>query len=230
MEKIKCSTPDFAKESAKKLLALFPECEGQKGEVSANHNHVLWYCKNCPRFLLWLSDDSPCGGAVERRGRRLAGNEVLFVGVEAARSASAPYQNAPQAACLDAKAKMTTDFFIEIAKLKPGDESVVGLCERANYHVCDGALGHLAGTFALDMVVPDSVGEREIVFTENWRKVYSNLKKKVAFACLVAEKGGRKLHIRERRDDEPAFAAYKLCWIAIWRLCTALTRNESTSK
>jgi len=33
MEKIKCSTPDFAKENAKKLLALFPECEGQKGEV-----------------------------------------------------------------------------------------------------------------------------------------------------------------------------------------------------
>lgn len=33
MEKIKCSTPDFAKENAKKLLALFPECEGQKGEM-----------------------------------------------------------------------------------------------------------------------------------------------------------------------------------------------------
>ena len=137
MEKIKCSTPDFAKESAKKLLALFPECEGQKGEVSANHNHVLWYCKNCPRFLLWLSDDSPCGGAVKRRGRRLAGNEVLFVGVEAARSASAPYQNAPLAACLDVKAKMTTEFFIEIAKLKPGiaffrDDAFVDDSARTN--------------------------------------------------------------------------------------------------
>ena len=33
MEKIKCSTPDFAEENAKKLLALFPECENQKGEV-----------------------------------------------------------------------------------------------------------------------------------------------------------------------------------------------------
>ncbi len=33
IEHIKCSTPDFAKENAKKLLALFPECEGQKGEV-----------------------------------------------------------------------------------------------------------------------------------------------------------------------------------------------------
>ena len=33
LEKVKCSTPDFAKENAKKLLALFPECEGAKGEV-----------------------------------------------------------------------------------------------------------------------------------------------------------------------------------------------------
>ena len=37
----------------------------------------------------------------------------------AARSASAPYQNAPLAACLDTKAKMTTEFFLEVAKLKP---------------------------------------------------------------------------------------------------------------
>ena len=33
LEKVKCSTPDLAVENAKKLLALFPECEGQKGEV-----------------------------------------------------------------------------------------------------------------------------------------------------------------------------------------------------
>lgn len=33
LEKVKCSTPDFAAENAKKLLALFPECEGQKGEI-----------------------------------------------------------------------------------------------------------------------------------------------------------------------------------------------------
>lgn len=32
IERLKCSTPDFAKENAKKLLALFPECEGLKGE------------------------------------------------------------------------------------------------------------------------------------------------------------------------------------------------------
>ena len=33
LEKVKCSTPDLAVENAKKLLALFPECEGQRGEV-----------------------------------------------------------------------------------------------------------------------------------------------------------------------------------------------------
>ena len=33
IEHLKCLTPDFAVENAKKLLALFPECEGQKGVV-----------------------------------------------------------------------------------------------------------------------------------------------------------------------------------------------------
>lgn len=33
IEKIKCSTPDFAKENVAKLLALFPECAGEQGEV-----------------------------------------------------------------------------------------------------------------------------------------------------------------------------------------------------
>lgn len=33
IEKIKCSTPDFAQENAAKLLALFPECAGERGEV-----------------------------------------------------------------------------------------------------------------------------------------------------------------------------------------------------
>ena len=36
-------------------------------------------------------------------------------------------------------------------------------------------------------------------------KVYSDFKKKISFACLVAEKGGRKLHVRKRRDNEPTF-------------------------
>ena len=50
--------------------------------------------------------------------------------------------------------------------------------------------------------------KRKVVLAESRRKVYSNLKKKVAFACLVAEKGGLKLHVRERRDDEPAFGIF----------------------
>ena len=49
----------------------------------------------------------------------VGGNEVLFVGVADAQE-SAPPTEAPLLACPDAKAKMTTDFFIEIAKLKPG--------------------------------------------------------------------------------------------------------------
>lgn len=32
-EKVKCSTPDFAEENVAKLLKLFPEVEGEKGEV-----------------------------------------------------------------------------------------------------------------------------------------------------------------------------------------------------
>ena len=42
----------------------------------------------------------------------VAGNEVFFVGGTGT--------GAPLVACLDAKAKMTTEFFLEIAKLKPG--------------------------------------------------------------------------------------------------------------
>ena len=49
---------------------------------------------------------------------KVAGNEVLFVGCDG--EGAAATSGAPLAACLDAKAKMTTDFFIEIAKLKPG--------------------------------------------------------------------------------------------------------------
>ena len=33
IEKVNCSTPDFAKENVAKLLALFPECAGEQGEV-----------------------------------------------------------------------------------------------------------------------------------------------------------------------------------------------------
>ena len=33
LEHIKCCTPDFAKENVAKLLALFPECAGERDEV-----------------------------------------------------------------------------------------------------------------------------------------------------------------------------------------------------
>lgn len=51
---------------------------------------------------------------------KVAGNDVFFVGAERRVGDSAPCRNAPLVACLDHAAKMTTDFFIEIAKLKPG--------------------------------------------------------------------------------------------------------------
>ena len=54
----------------------------------------------------------------------------------AAKMAAFPV-SAPLAACLDAKAKMTTEFFIEIAKLKPGiaffrDDAFVDDSARTN--------------------------------------------------------------------------------------------------
>lgn len=67
--------------------------------------------------------------------RKVAGNEVLFVGCDG--EGAAATSGAPLAACLDAKAKMTTDFFIEIAKLKPGiaffrDDAFVDDSARTN--------------------------------------------------------------------------------------------------
>ena len=80
-------------------------------------------------------------------------NKVFFVGCElegvasadatgrvppvAGRPESAPYQNAPLVACLDPAAKMNTEFFIEIAKLKPGiaffrDDAFVDDSARTN--------------------------------------------------------------------------------------------------
>ena len=86
-------------------------------------------------FQMLLETHIPLSESIVKA--KVAGNEVFFVGVEAARSASAPYQNAPLAACLDAKAKMTTEFFIEIAKLKPGiaffrDDAFVDDSARTN--------------------------------------------------------------------------------------------------
>jgi adenine-specific DNA-methyltransferase len=67
--------------------------------------------------------------------RKVAGNEVLFVGCDGEDDAAT--SGAPLAACLDAKAKMATEFFIEIAKLKPGiaffrDDAFVDDSARAN--------------------------------------------------------------------------------------------------
>lgn len=50
---------------------------------------------------------------------KVAGNDVFFVGA-AADAQDAQPQGAPLVACLDHGAKMNTEFFIEIAKLKPG--------------------------------------------------------------------------------------------------------------
>ncbi|MDY3228800.1 MAG: DNA methyltransferase [Kiritimatiellia bacterium] len=51
---------------------------------------------------------------------QVAGNEVFFVGVPADAQDKDALSGAPLAACLDQNAKMTTEFFIEVAKLKPG--------------------------------------------------------------------------------------------------------------
>ena len=66
---------------------------------------------------------------------KVAGNKVLFVGCDG--KGDGAIQNAPLAACLDAKAKMTTEFFLEIAKLKPGiaffrDDAFVDDSARTN--------------------------------------------------------------------------------------------------
>ena len=86
-------------------------------------------------FQMLLETHIPLSESIVKA--KVSRNEVLLVGVEAARSASAPYQNAPLAACLDARAKMTTEFFIEIAKLKPGiaffrDDAFVDDSARTN--------------------------------------------------------------------------------------------------
>ena len=50
---------------------------------------------------------------------KVAGNNVFFVG-SVADAQDGPPQGAPLVACLDHGAKMDSQFFIEIAKLKPG--------------------------------------------------------------------------------------------------------------
>ena len=57
-------------------------------------------------FQMLLETHIPLSDKIEKK--TVGGNEVFYVSGTAL------------VACLDAKAKMTTDFFIEIAKLKPG--------------------------------------------------------------------------------------------------------------
>ena len=61
-------------------------------------------------FQVLLETRLPLSDSINKS--EVAGNEVIFVGGTGA--------GAPLVACLDAKAKMTTEFFLEIAKLKPG--------------------------------------------------------------------------------------------------------------
>ena len=68
---------------------------------------------------------------------KVAGNEVLFVGVPADAQDKDALSGVPLVACLDHGAKMDSDFFIEIAKLKPGiaffrDDAFVDDSARTN--------------------------------------------------------------------------------------------------
>ncbi len=66
---------------------------------------------------------------------KIGGNNVFFVGVDG--GGAVAMQNAPLAACLDPKAKLTNEFFIELAKLTPGiaffrDDAFVDDSARVN--------------------------------------------------------------------------------------------------
>ena len=61
-------------------------------------------------FQVLLETHLPLSDSISKS--EVAGNEVFFVGGTG--------EGAPLAACLDQNAKMTTEFFIEVAKLKPG--------------------------------------------------------------------------------------------------------------
>ena len=66
---------------------------------------------------------------------KIGGNNVFFVGADG--GGTVAMQNAPLAACLDPKAKLTNEFFIELAKLTPGiaffrDDAFVDDSARVN--------------------------------------------------------------------------------------------------
>jgi adenine-specific DNA-methyltransferase len=84
-------------------------------------------------FQMLLETHIPLSESIVKA--KVSGNEVLFVGCDG--EGAAATSGAPLAACLDAKAKMTTEFFIEIAKLKPGivffrDDAFVDDSARTN--------------------------------------------------------------------------------------------------
>ena len=86
-------------------------------------------------FQMLLETHIPLSDTIVKA--KVAGNDVFFVGVDRRVEDNAPCQNAPLVACLDPAAKMTTDFFIEIAKLKPGiaffrDDAFVDYSARVN--------------------------------------------------------------------------------------------------
>ena len=68
---------------------------------------------------------------------KVSGNEVFFVGVNTDAQDKDALSGAPLVACLDHGAKMDSEFFIEIAKLKPGiaffrDDAFVDDSARTN--------------------------------------------------------------------------------------------------
>ena len=65
-------------------------------------------------FQLLLETHIPLSEPI--RQQTVGGNKVLVVGVGAGEDVT----NAPLVACLEGDAKMTTEFFMEVAKLKPG--------------------------------------------------------------------------------------------------------------
>lgn len=69
-------------------------------------------------FQLLLETHIPLSATIATA--KVAGNDVFFVGAERRVEDDSPCQDAPLVACLDPAAKMTTEFFIEVAKLKPG--------------------------------------------------------------------------------------------------------------
>ena len=86
-------------------------------------------------FQMLLETHIPLSDTIVKA--KVGGNDVFFVGVDADAKDAGMMSGAPLVACLDPTAKMTTEFFIEIAKLKPGiaffrDDAFVDDSARTN--------------------------------------------------------------------------------------------------